>query len=281
MKTVLDTIHGGTEYLEKRGIEDARLTMQILLAHVLGCQRIELYVDFDRPLEEDQLAPMREYVKRRGQGEPLQHILGEVEFYGRVFRSDSRALIPRPETEEMVDIVLKRYSPTSDEALKILDMGCGSGVLGLSLVAELEGSHGTLVDASSDALALASDNAEALELNDRVDFVHGDLFSGVEGKRFGLVVANLPYVPAGEIPTLSKEVQHDPISALDGGADGLDIIRSFIADLKSHTDTGALVGLEIGENQSAEVSKLLRQAGFAEVEAVNDLSGVARFVFAV
>ena len=281
MKTVLDTIHGGTEYLEKRGVEDARLTMQILLAHVLGCQRIELYVDFDRPLEEDQLAPMRDYVKRRGQGEPLQYILGEVEFYGRVFRSDSRALIPRPETEEMVDIVLKRFSPAGDESVKILDMGCGSGVLGLSLVAEIEGSQGTLVDASSDALALARENAQALELDDRVEFVHGDLFSELEEKRFGLVVANLPYIPKGEIPTLSREVQHDPISALDGGADGLDIIRNFVRDLKKHTEAGALVGLEIGENQSVEVIELLQQAGFYEVEAVNDLSGVARFVFAV
>ena len=281
MKTVLDTIHGGTEYLEKRGVEDARLTMQILLAHVLGCQRIELYVDFDRPLEEDQLAPMRDYVKRRGQGEPLQHILGEVEFYGRIFRSDSRALIPRPETEEMVDIVLKRFSPAGDESVKILDMGCGSGVLGLSLVAELEGSRGTLVDASADALDLARENAQALELEGRVDFVRGDLFSELEEKRFGLVVANLPYIPEGEIPTLSREVQHDPISALDGGADGLDIIRNFVRDLKNHTEAGAMVGLEIGENQSAEVTELLQQAGFSEVEAVNDLSGVARFVFAV
>ncbi len=280
MKTVLDTIHGGTEYLEKRGVEDARLTMQILLARVLGCERIELYLDFDRPLDEEHLGPLRESVMRRGRGEPLQHIVGDVEFYGREFKSDARALIPRPETEELAGMVLKRRGkPGEGEVWRVLDMGCGSGVLGLTLAAEWgAGAAAVLVDASEEALGLARENGAALELGG-VEFVHGDLFSGLGGREFDVVVANLPYVPSREIPGLSREVQRDPLAALDGGEDGLEVVRRFCGDVRGYVADGGMVALEIGEGQSEAVAGMLVAGGFTGVESARDLSGVERYVF--
>jgi release factor glutamine methyltransferase len=152
MSTVLETIDGGARYLEKRGIGDSRRNMQIMVAHQLACTRMQLYTQFDRPLGESELVPLREMLKRRGEGVPLQHVLGVVSFHHRDFKSDARALIPRPETEELAEWIL---SMSMGDDLKVLDMGCGSGVLGLTLAAERPSWHVTLADVSEDALALA------------------------------------------------------------------------------------------------------------------------------
>ncbi|MFN9024986.1 MAG: N5-glutamine methyltransferase family protein, partial [Akkermansiaceae bacterium] len=198
MKSVLETINGGASYLEKRGIEDARRNMEHLLAKVLQCSRMQLYTQFDRPLEEVVLAPLRELLKKRGEGIPLQHILGEVAFHGRDFICDGRGLIPRPETEELVEMILKQLP---DENLQILDVGCGSGVIGLSLAAEKPASHVILVDVSEDALALTRENAEKHGLSN-VEISRSDLFDQVRGS-FDLIVANLPYVPESEARTMT------------------------------------------------------------------------------
>ena len=186
MTTVLETIDGGTRYLEKRGIEDARRNMQMLVAHQLGCTRMDLYLQFDRPIEEADLVPLRETLKHRGEGVPLQHLLGSVWFHNREFRSDARALIPRPETEELAEWLLRQDFP---EAGRVLDMGCGSGVLGLTLAAERPGWSVTLADVSPDALALARENAEALGVSN-VEWAEGDLFTTLDGG-FDGIVANL------------------------------------------------------------------------------------------
>ncbi|MEM7144286.1 MAG: HemK/PrmC family methyltransferase, partial [Verrucomicrobiota bacterium] len=204
MKTLLETIQGGTEYFEKRGVESARLNMEQLAALVLGCERMQLYLDFDRPMEEAELAPLRDLVKQRGEGVPLQHLVGSVEFYGREFACDGRALVPRPETEELVRRVLDRVE---GEGLRVLDMGTGSGVIGLTLACEREGWEIVMADVSGDALALAGENRENVGLVEaaRVSLVESDLFAGVAGD-FDLVVANLPYVAEGDRESLSREV---------------------------------------------------------------------------
>ena len=208
-RTVLETINGGTRYLEKHGIEDARRNMQSLVAHQLGCTRMELYLQFDRPIAEPDLAPLRETLKKRSEGIPLQHLLGSVGFHKREFKTDSRALIPRPETEELAAWILTWELPANQ---LVLDMGCGSGVLGLTLAAERPAWDVTLADVSPDALALARENA-ALLATGNVRFIHSDLFAAVDGL-FDGIVANLPYVPESERATLAREVVDTCVASL-------------------------------------------------------------------
>lgn len=275
MSTVLETIDGGTRYLEKRGIEDARRNMQIMVAHQLACTRMQLYTQFDRPMGENELVPLREMLKRRGEGIPLQHVLGVVSFYHRDFKSDARGLIPRPETEELAEWIL---SMSLGDALKVLDMGCGSGVLGLTLAAERPAWHVTLADVSDDALALARENAEALAVGN-VSVMQSDLFSDIEGE-FDGIVANLPYVPEGERASLSREVMHDPALALFGGTDGLEVIRRFVPEAFRCLKPGGWLVLEIGHDQASQVEEILQKSRFADIEVKTDLSGIPRFPFA-
>ena len=275
MSTVLETIDGGTRYLEKRGIEDARRNMQMLVAKQLGCTRMDLYLQFDRPLMEDDLSPLRENLKKRGEGMPLQHLLGQVYFHRNEFICDSRGLIPRPETEELVEWILRWDLP---EKLDVLDVGCGSGVLGLSLAAARAGWQVTLADISEDALSLTRENATALELANATT-VHSDLFSNVTGT-FGGIAANLPYVPETERPTLTKAVTHDPALALFGGPDGLDVIRRFIPEAYQRLNPGGWLVLEIGHDQASQVAGFLEKSGFSRIEVKNDLSGIPRFPLA-
>jgi release factor glutamine methyltransferase len=274
MTTVLETLDKGTAYLAKKGIEDARRNMQQLVAHQLGCTRMDLYLRFDQPLDESELAPLRDLLKRRGDGVPLQHLLGSVTFHRRDFKTDARALIPRPETEELAEWLLKNTKLPANP--RVLDMGCGSGVLGLTLAAELTGSQVTLADLSPDALDLARENAALLEIAN-ARFIESDLFAALAGQTFDLIVANLPYVPETDRPTLSKEVSHDPDLALFSGPDGLDLIRRFVPAAKDHLAPGGWLALEIGIDQSAEVESLLRAAALSDVLTLKDLSGIPRF----
>ncbi len=275
MKSVLETINGGAEYLGKRGIEDARRNMEHLLAQRLGCTRMQLYTQFDRPLEEEILAPLRESLKKRGEGIPLQHLLGSVGFHGRDFLCDARALIPRPETEELAEMILKLVV---GGPLEILDMGCGSGVLGLTLAAELPDSHVTLADLSEDALSLTRENAEKLGITN-ITLVRSDLFSAISGT-FDLIAANLPYVPEGEAAEMARELRHDPALALFSGADGLDLLRRFVPEAFAFLKPGGLLALEIGHDQASQLFAGLESSGFREIEIRTDLSGIARFPFA-
>ena len=275
MSTVLETIDGGTRYLEKRGIEDARRNMQMLVARQLGCTRMELYLQFDRPLADADLEPLRQTLKQRGEGIPLQHLLGTVGFHHREFKADARALIPRPETEELAEWILS-WDPGATS--RVLDMGCGSGVIGLTLAAERPAWDVTLADVSPDALALARENA-ALLATGNVGFVQSDLFSAVVGE-FDGIVANLPYVPESERATMEREVLHDPALALFSGPDGLDLIRRFIPLAISHLQPGGWLVLEIGHDQASQVIEILQTSCFTAIEVKTDLSGVARFPYA-
>ncbi len=275
MSTVLETIDGGTRYLEKRGIEDARRNMQMLVAHQLGCTRMDLYLQFDREVEESDLSPLREALKKRGEGIPIQHLLGKVWFHKHEFKTDARALIPRPETEELAEWILSWDLPANQQ---ILDMGCGSGVLGLTLAAARPDSRSTLADVSPDALALARENAAALEISN-ADFIHSDLFSSIDAE-FDGIVANLPYVPEADRTSLAREVMHDPELALFSGPDGLDLIRRFIPEAFHRLKPGGWLVLEIGHDQASQVAEILKASGFTDIEVKSDLSGVARFPFA-
>ena len=279
MKTLLDTLQGGTKYLEQRGVEDARLNMEYLLAKVLQCERMDLYLDFDRPMLEEELEPLRDLLRGRGERQPLQHLLGEVEFHGRMFASDGRGLIPRPETEELVGIIISRFAAGENPA-RVVDVGCGSGVIGLSLGLEWEESMITLVDISGEALALASENAQRHAPDcERFLFAEGDLLSAIPGP-FDLVVANLPYVSTGEMSGLAPELRHDPQLALDGGDKGIEIIERLIDQLPGKMTTGGLLALELGEGQGDSLSSVLSASGFNRWDLVKDITGIDRFILA-
>ena len=282
MPTVLDTLQKGAAYLDKHGVEEARLNMQYLLAHALKCERMQLYLDFDRPLTEADLEKLRELTRRRAKGEPLQHLLGNVEFCGREFLSDERALVPRPETEELVDRLRRR--PGWPKGVRILDVGTGSGVIGISLALDLadRDPETWLVDLSPEALALAEENRQQLcPAEARINLAESDLFEAVEG-RFDLVVANLPYVPESDRTLLSREVQRDPSLALFGGGEsGTAIMRRFLETCGQFLNPSAVIAMEYGEGQEEELASAAETAGLESIEIVEDLSGRARFLFAV
>jgi release factor glutamine methyltransferase len=278
MTTVLDILQKGTDFLVRKGVDEARLNMQHMLAGRLECDRMQLYVDFDKPLDDADVEVLRDWVKRRGAGEPLQHILGKVEFCDYVFAIDGRALIPRPETEELVEMLMERFStpPT-----RVLDVGCGSGVIGLSLAKRFgEGTLALLVDVSEEARSLAEENRQALEI-DNAEVKASDLFSGIEaGEKFDLIVANLPYIASDEIAGLDVEVQRDPRAALDGGETGLEIMLRFLAECKDFVNPAAVVAMEFGEGQAGALTSAAEAAGLENIEIVKDLSGHKRFLFA-
>ena len=273
--TVLEVLQSTTAYFKKRDIESPRLNAEHLLAHVLKRKRIELYLEFERPLEEAELAPLRDLVRRRGQGEPLQHLLGTVEFAGRVFLCDKRALVPRPETEQLVEL-LKSQIPKAK--VRILDVGTGSGVIALSLAAEFPEAEVLGTDISDDALVLARENAARLELQDRVRFAKGNMLEGVADS-FDLIVANLPYVPMADRPTLSREVLHDPEAAVFGGARGDELIRELISAAPDRLNPGGLLALEVGIGQADDLVKLLAEKNYHDIAAIRDYGGVTRFLF--
>lgn len=283
IKSVLETIQSGTAWLEKRGVPEARLNMQYMLAHVLGLKRLDLYLQFDRPLGESELAPMRVLLQRRGKREPLQHLLGTVDFAGHEFKCDARGLIPRPETEQLAMRLLAAGPPAAaGPVVHVLDLGCGSGVLGLTLAMAWRdrGCEVVLRDLHADALALAEENAAALGLAaPTVVFDRGDLLDGLTGP-IDVLVANLPYIPSAEIAGLDAEVAYDPVTALDGGPDGLDLIRRLATSAPAVLAPGGVIALEVGLGQGAAVAALLTAAGLADARHENDLEGADRFVFA-
>lgn len=275
--TVLEVLNASASYLSKQGVESARLNSEHLLAHVLGHKRrIELYLEFERPLSDAERAPLRELVKRRAAGVPLQHLLGTVEFCGREFLCDGRALIPRPETEQLVENILRRMP---EENARVVDTGTGSGVIALTLALERSTWQVSGTDISPDALALASENRARLGLEERVTFLPGPLLVPIQG-RVHAIAANLPYIPSAEIGTLSREVRYDPQLALDGGEDGLDLVRQLIADAPGRLERGGLIALEIGHDQAARVATLFESHNYRDIEKVRDYQNIERFVIA-
>ncbi|MCX8494278.1 MAG: peptide chain release factor N(5)-glutamine methyltransferase [Chthoniobacterales bacterium] len=276
MMSLLEVLKGASEFLGKQGVESPRLNAEHLLAHVLGLKRMDLYLQFDRPLGETERAPLRDLIRRRGTGIPLQHLLGSVEFCGRTFKSDARALIPRPETEQLVERALRYTSLNS-----ILDVATGSGVIPLTLALERPDAMINATDISSDALTLARENAVLLGV-DRIVFHEADLIpESLRQHSFDLITANLPYIPSAEISTLSREVQHDPQLALDGGADGLDLVRRLAPLAYECLTPGGHLLLEIGIDQSDEVMTCLAGHNYRDITALPDYQGILRFIEAM
>ena len=275
MSTVLEVLQSSAEYFKKRKIESARLNAEHLLAFILKRKRIELYLEFERVLTEAELAPLRELVRRRGQREPLQHLLGTVEFAGHSFLCDKRALVPRPETEQLVELLRSRIE---NRESRIVDVGTGSGVIALSLAAALPEAMVTATDVSDAALALARENATRLGLDTRVVFVKTDLLGGI-AEGCDVIVANLPYVATRDRAMLSAEVLIDPEIALFGGERGDEIIRKLIEMARSHLKPDGLLALEVGLGQADDLAAFMAEKNYHDIKTERGYAGVIRFLF--
>ncbi|HEY6460753.1 MAG TPA: peptide chain release factor N(5)-glutamine methyltransferase [Polyangiaceae bacterium] len=261
-----------------RGIESPRLDAELLLSKALGATRIQLIVDAKRPLASDELARMRELVKRRRNREPVAYILGEREFYGRTFRVDARVLVPRPDTETLVDVALARTRRVA-LSMRALDLCTGSGCVGVTLARERPTSRVFATDVSVDALAVARHNALRLGAYN-VAFRQGDLYAPLEpDRRFDVVVSNPPYIAAGELPSLMPEVRdHEPRLALEGGPDGLAILRRVIAGAGAHLVPGGVLAVEVGAGEARDVAASFEAGGFEAIEVQRDHGRIERVV---
>jgi release factor glutamine methyltransferase len=267
-----------TQHFNKHQVDAPRLASELLLAHVLKLDRVHLYTDLDRPLDRDELAAYRKLIERRVEGCPVQYLTGERAFYGRTFKVDERVLIPRPETELLVEAVLRALGPEGTP--RLLDVATGSGCIGVTLAAERTAATVVATDVDVGCCALARANAEALGVAARVEVRQGDLFSPVStDAAFDVVVSNPPYVRTGELPGLQKEVQREPRLALDGGPEGLTVLSRVVDTAFLHLVPGGLLALEIGEEQGAAVRDLLSRRGYEAVHVEPDLERRDRMAF--
>jgi len=278
--TVMELVGWTANYLKEKGFHNPRLNAELLLAGTLAVKRLDLYLQHDRPLGAEEMAAFKERLLRRAKREPLQYIDGTAAFRHLVLRVDPRVLIPRPETERLVQAVLDWAAGRA--ALTALDVGTGSGAIALALATEGPFARVVGVDLSADALEVARANAAEAAPGAAADFRHGSLFEAVAGERFDVVVSNPPYVGEEEREGLDAEVRDwEPRGALFAGPGGLEVIRPLVEQAPAHLNPGGLLALEIGAAQAAAVSELIRATGaFAAPRVIADLSGRDRIVTA-
>ena len=274
--TILRVLQWTQGRFAERGLATPRLDAELLLGHVLEKDRVSLYTHFDQPLQAGELAAYRELIKRRLGGQPVAYLVGKKEFRSLELAVDPRVLVPRPDTEATVELALARLE--GREAPRVVDVGTGSGAIALAIKKARPDAEVLAVDRSPEAAEVARTNAARLEL--AVDVRVGDLLAPVEGA-FDLFVSNPPYIPTGEIARLPVEVRAEPLPALDGGADGLEIIRRLIADARARLKPGGALVLEVGAGQSPSVRSLLEASGYREIEVARDLAGIERALSAI
>jgi len=280
--TVLEAIQKSTEFLVKKSVESPRLQTELLLAHLLKMPRMKLYLNFDRALSPAEIDSLRELVKRRGQREPLQYIVGSTSFCGYEIAVSRHALIPRPETELLAELGWKFLSTINHQPSTALDFGTGTGCIAIALAAKCPNANITALDVSADALALAKQNALQNQVAERIEFLQGDGFAALSTKtQFDLLIGNPPYIASAEIETLDPEVKgFDPLGALDGGADGLDFYRRLATEAKPFLKPDGKIMLEFGDGQADEIKKIFENEKWI-VEAVQeDYSQRARILTA-
>ena len=270
--TVLELLEKTTRYFADHEVPSPRLTIEIMLADILKKTRMQLYLEFDQAVSDEAMDRLRPLVKRRAEGEPVEYLLGNTTFAGHRIAVSPDVLIPRPETEILLEEAIKRIKPGG---LPVLDVGTGSGILALSLAKKFPELDIFAVDISSAALALAQKNADGAG---KITFLESDLMGNPSlPERFQMIIANLPYIPTGQIDGLMREVRHEPRLALDGGKDGLDLIRKLIAQSAGRT---RLSPLELGDGQAEEAKTLCLSAGCALIEILPDFTERERILVA-
>lgn len=269
------------QYFKDKGIESPRLDAEVLLAHVLEKQRIYLYVHFDEPLQPGELAAYREMIKKRVLRVPVAQILGEKEFMGLTFKVTADTLVPRPDTEILVQAAVDRLrAMAGEEPLRFADIGTGSGAICLSVLHYLAGTVADTVDISPAARAVAEENAASLGLADRVTFHTGDLLQPLSGISFAAILSNPPYIPEADIATLAPEVRlKEPHTALSGGQDGLDFYRRLANEAPAMLVPGGFTAFEVGIHQAGDVADLLKANPLIDrTEILPDYAGIDRVV---
>jgi len=283
--TVLEVIQRSAAFLAKKGVESPRLQTEVLLAHLLKLPRMQLYLKFERALTPAELDAFRQLVKRRGQREPLQHIVGSVSFCGLEMAADRRALIPRPETELLAEqgwAFLNALSAINHQSSICLDFGTGAGCLAVTLAVKSPLAFVYALDLSADALAVAGQNASRHGVSERIRFCHGDGFAAIPAQTtFDLIISNPPYIPSGDILNLEPEVRDfDPRAALDGGADGLDYYRRLAAEAAPFLKPHGKLMLELGDGQAKSIRALLEQQKWIVESILNDYTQRPRMLIA-
>lgn len=268
-----------THYFQEHHLDSPRLDAELLLAHVLHKQRIYLYTDFDLIVEPSELSLYREYIKKRVSGVSTAAIIGEKEFMGLTFKVNENVLIPRPDTETWLEKVIQYHR--NEQGLYVADLGTGSGAILLSFLYYCKEDTGVGVDISEKALAVAEENGKTLKMDDRVTWRRGDYLTALEeGELFDGILTNPPYIPTGDIRGLAEEVRHEPMNALDGGADGLTFYRKLAEGAAEHLKDGGFLAAEFGIHQAADVVNLLKETGkFDSFEVINDYGGIERAVY--
>ena len=272
-----------TDFFRERGIESPRLDAEVLLSALLGRDRMYLYVHFDEPLEAEELARFRGYVKERAAHGPLAYVLGRRGVMGLDFRVTRDTLIPRPDTETLVQCAvdfLRARMEAGATAYTIADIGTGTGAIALSTLRYTEGTHADAVDISPAAAAVARENAEMLGLTERIDIHVGDLLAPLAGRRYDMILSNPPYIPTADIAGLMPEVRsYEPHLALDGGTDGLNIYRRLMADAPALLNEGGAIAVEVGIDEAAAVAALaMAHPRIVRTETLKDLGGIERVV---
>jgi release factor glutamine methyltransferase len=279
-ETVLSLLKKTTAFLADKGIAEAKRSAEYLLAHALDQKRLQLYLRFDQPVSDEELERYRPLVRRRLRGEPVQHIIGSTEFYGLEFTVSPEVLIPRPETEHLVEAVVDHCRAESTSDLHILDIGTGSGVIAVTLARQLPAIRITAIDISEDALRIAAANARLNAVEDRIEYAQLDFLSEVPGDGpYDIVVSNPPYIPAADMPGLQPEVRDfEAASALTDNADGLTFYRRIAAISPRLLRSGGLLAVEIGYGQALAVVTLFEQAQLRDMHIIRDYSGIERVI---
>ncbi|HHV94199.1 MAG TPA: peptide chain release factor N(5)-glutamine methyltransferase [Firmicutes bacterium] len=286
---ILELIAKASQYLAGKGVDTPRLDAEILLGHVLNMERIDLYVKFDQPLEKSEVDAYREAIARRAQRMPVAYITGRKEFYSLDFKVNPHVLIPRPETELLVEVVLRRLANSPQTECRIIELGTGSGAIAVSLAHSLSRESGVTpfiyaTDISRPALEVAQENVDRWNMGEFVQLLEGDLYSalpaGLEGG-IDVIVSNPPYIPTDELKELAPEiVRYEPLGALDGGADGLAFYPRIFAEGRKYLRSGGFVAVEIGHGQGQAVIATARDLGYTELELHRDYGGRERVVTA-
>lgn len=282
MLTVLEVINRSTDYLNRKGIESARTNAELLLAHILKCKRLDLYLMYDKPLSEFELNTYREFLKRRSVFEPLQYITGKVEFYGLEFNISPSVLIPRPETELLVELVIS--SVTTEDEINILDIGSGCGNIGIAVAAKLPNVNVTGIDISEDAIAVAEENTNKYNLQNRVKFRCIDILNTTmeDLSNFDIVVSNPPYVSKPDYIKLQKEIRnYEPEIAVTDVSDGLTFYKTITPLAKKILHKTGILFYELGQGQSLQVKNILNDNGFDKISITQDYENIDRVISGV
>lgn len=280
MLTVLESIKLSTEYLQNKGIESPRINAELLLANILNCKRLDLYLKFDQPLRKDEIRIYREFIKRRGKFEPLQYIIGSVEFYGLEFKVNKSVLIPRPETEILVETIINSFN--SEENIDILDIGTGSGNIAVALAKNLLNSKVDAIDNSLEALEIAKENARLNSVEDRIDFINNNIMNGnnLSAKKYDVVVSNPPYVSVVEFPELQPELKvYEPRIALTDEGDGFSFFRIIASIAKNILKDKAKLFFEVGKDQYKQVEQILQDNNFKNITIKKDYLDIERVIY--